>query len=1479
VFGVDTSVINPADVFRPGGFPDIAITASADPLLLLPLRLEYRIVKSAARHFVIDTSDKTTVLQSAKEGVVGNAIRARMERVKRVAEVRREQRAKRNKFRMVRQPKEDHIWFRWFPDSNFAEDGVAAPTAEEQQSLEAFLAVDGSNRWPDLSEQAVNRAWQTLAANVGLARAVHLIRTRGAPADQEWGERVGRIAALPEHVALFSLKGETLEEIGRGGNIPANTAAAAGSVSYAPTMLHPDDLQWLTDFDTAVENGMGVKITDKEMVKSAMAADWIIAVGIHKGQASGEIEALIKDQVANGSLEFLTQDAPTNNSPSATVDYRTQSADVVGDTTKATHLEAATAQQGAAILLAHALKIEPQVLQQAINSGDGAFADAQAMLWVVGPALLDEALDGKTHLTDVSETEFLDAMAAAVCARGALSPMRFGDNAYGVATITDIRELKRERDASDPKDRVETFMMEHASGLRMFYPWWASSRVPVIEPDDPRASEKLEEILKLNRVSTRLDVGETGSSSTKPIGCPYVSGGREEHKPGAYLNALRREPIHKLANPTAKEHAWPMLYRLARLTLTRNTTFQLVKPTIKERGDLKTSFLHRMKRADLDAIRGSLRVMESKSVSSLGAIKAGSIAGIDGDRLRKIRVANQTFSAALGRLADIAERPQGVAQLETLMLEVFDLFQYRLDAWATGLAYSRLQDIRLENRKHDLFAGYYGMLGRLRPAASTGRNDGYLQAPTPAHATSAAIMRAAYLRHRSDGAFAVNLRSGRATRALKLLERLRKGLGLGEALGLRAERWLRDNQGAGEILPLRLKYPLSVSGAPNNPTAQRCIDGLALLEAGTSALMPGKQQEVHTVLDDEMDALADLITAEAVHQRALGAGDAAAAWLGVLSGGSVPGKPAVLKTQRYGHGSDHRVSLLLPVGGQARSEAAPRTLGDANFAAMAAALMPRFAQAYIEVRVALVEQPETVASQRLKLADDLGMTPVDLVIGGLSEVKTRAGHLAKRRWMEGQAPYAQLGDLPISGTAGMLQRVAIWDFDSSDLEGRLGLIARAEGVRQIGQRARPLDAVDLNAAADPAAVLDELSLVDLLKEASQDLAGRADGLAIVLGQRLAALTQARQAFFSEAFALMAGATALSPQRLALHGAAVQARWGHLQDALWNVAGYGMPEALRIQSVGDMLEGLREAEERIVSLEDRLGAKRGMLTAAVAAVRGGLPTESAAGALRGLMRDLEQAIRGTLDGEAFPLAPVYTRRSTTTPLLEPHKRIATALQEWAAVRKAVRSTNELFGSLNGWKAYPVAERAVAEDDADESVKVPETEEPPVRHFGLILSSETPTTKSVLGGFVIDDWTEQRPSMQQEAAIAVNYDTPQSEAPNCLLLCVPPTNGLYAWTDERAAQMVRETIAWMKTRALDTHDHLVTPTLRPGMNRVAYAGSGAKQTRRIPTATFWFKPGDFALQDAQFAHIKEAMPAARTTVKLSSLERTGFTRIKE
>jgi hypothetical protein len=155
-----------------------------------------------------------------------------------------------------------------------------------------------------------------------------------------------------------------------------------------------------------------------------------------------------------------------------------------------------------------------------------------------------------------------------------------------------------------------------------------------------------------------------------------------------------------------------------------------------------------------------------------------------------------------------------------LLSETLDLCSHRFDAWATSFATKRLEWLRGRN-PGGVYLGAYGWVEDLAPAPrqsatppdvdppetppppelapplmASSDNQGYVHAPSLAHATTAAILRSGYLSHRDtqDGnALAINLSSERVRTALWLLDGVRQGQSLATLLGYRFERGLHEN--------------------------------------------------------------------------------------------------------------------------------------------------------------------------------------------------------------------------------------------------------------------------------------------------------------------------------------------------------------------------------------------------------------------------------------------------------------------------------------------------------------------------------------------------------------------------------------------------------------------------------------------------------------------------------------------------------------
>ena len=162
---------------------------------------------------------------------------------------------------------------------------------------------------------------------------------------------------------------------------------------------------------------------------------------------------------------------------------------------------------------------------------------------------------------------------------------------------------------------------------------------------------------------------------------------------------------------------------------------------------------------------------------------------------------------------------------------------------------------------------------------------------------------------------------------------------------------------------------------------------------------------VRDVLADDLDALSDVLVAEAVHQLSLGNSGAAQAWMQVLSGEPVPAALSFLRTRREGQATQYRVACVLEPGTQRGNN--PRVLGEPTLAALAAKLLPEWSSAKVRMRV---PRPDGGTHEiAYSVAADLGLEAVDLVLGGETEVVLRARQLLVQQAGGGRVPRCETG--------------------------------------------------------------------------------------------------------------------------------------------------------------------------------------------------------------------------------------------------------------------------------------------------------------------------------------------------------------------------------------------------------------------------------------------------------------------------------------
>ncbi len=743
------------------------------------------------------------------------------------------------------------------------------------------------------------------------------------------------------------------------------------------------------------------------------------------------------------------------------------------------------------------------------------------------------------------------------------------------------------------------------------------------------------------------------------------------------------------------------------------------------------------------------------------------------------------------------------ADLELVFKETLDLCSHRLDAWITSLATKRLTDLRDEKKSAGICIGGYGWVENIKPDPrdAKGREEasqGFIHAPSLAHATTAAVLRSGYESRRlsqipdDSNALAINLSSERVRLALHLIDGVRAGQSLGTLLGYRFERALHENQKAGFIPKFRELFPGSTelisTTDPNTETHTKLnhlvLDGLELLtsyknykkklknpsdQPDPTQNVPQKtipqelidkcQPELER-LEEALDAVADLVLAESVHQVAQGNPVRAGATLeAIVRGEAPPPELESIRTPRTGINHTHRISVVL---GATPAVApwgitTPRAQAEPVLNAWVAQLLGPGA----EKAACTVRYSDSTGEHTLSVTiKDLGLAPLDLVYLLDGELGGRQSEIEQR------ILYHLLKDKP-SVTAISL------DFTSSagGIPPSLPeLLEVARAIRRVIIGARVMEPRDLD--------LPEHVVVDTPLDADPALIARAN--------------VAREQF-SQAAEVLRNRLPDKPEDPLDDPSAVR-------EALMGLASYGLLGAIPVISLNQIanpdtaLQTLRD-HARAVLEEATLRQKR-MDTVP-------MPIHTTSQAV---------ALLRVIFGEDLTVLPAFTppqshgsdlnqtfAKSTTWQGGNPLESI-TWFQRIARVRDGAARLDAAMlyaEALNGpMLSFQVGQLPVREGERWLALENP----PQGNRLSLVcLTTVTDFTKP-LAGLLIDEWVETVPNKDEVTGLTFHYDAPQPRAPQALLLAVAP-EGVKTWDSTILENTLCETLELAKLRAVD------------------------------------------------------------------------------
>ncbi|MEJ2155538.1 MAG: hypothetical protein P8X96_09400 [Desulfobacteraceae bacterium] len=701
--------------------------------------------------------------------------------------------------------------------------------------------------------------------------------------------------------------------------------------------------------------------------------------------------------------------------------------------------------------------------------------------------------------------------------------------------------------------------------------------------------------------------------------------------------------------------------------------------------------------------------------------------------------------------------------------------------------------------------------------------EGFIHTPSLTHANTAAILRSGYATYNQSNAqpsatdpFAVNLSSARVRRALYYLDGIRSGQELGALLGYQFERAVHGyadkqpadtgfvSRAAGYLLVLRKHFPMQTvtpeGGAGGNENVFNVVDGLSMLKKFQNHQGPGRWSDgiltdcppEHLAyldaelrqLEESVDALSDLLMAESVFQMAKGRPERSAAAFRVLNEGGMMETPEVIGTPRRGFTYTQRVGITLDAGnadpvawGTAIN---PRALLNPHLNQWLSRQLPEPAKIFAMITIA--------GQERLKRPiHNAKIQPVDLLdLTARKDFEMPDSEFCVRIREQVRSEKSLAPDVPIS--IDFRDRQELGDQEVTIFD----LLPLLRALSDVVQSSRPMLPRDL---ALPSQSSRPIGSGDL------DLAPSRDRL----GQFLAEAGE-----FSIAALLgrlrSAAATLKAPPESGRTDP--QPQFDAVFDLLMEISAFGTAEAVPRfgrAATPENLTALRLQADRVADLvQNKIEAARRLMEAPSDDLS---PEE-----LLAHLTDIGKALMG----RSFRIFPAF--KPFDTPDLEKalnrddllHGMGEFAVEEWlqgvSLVRPPIKSYSrigmlrEAFQAVDQQKRLRIIQLAhgpspwIAGNLPGEELVNGDT-------LSLALEMDTPiTVDSLQVGLVADEWKEFIPEPDTTTGVAFNYNQPDTEAPQTLMLAVTPEEtGQWHWDDLVAA--VCETMDLAKKRAVD------------------------------------------------------------------------------
>ena len=786
-------------------------------------------------------------------------------------------------------------------------------------------------------------------------------------------------------------------------------------------------------------------------------------------------------------------------------------------------------------------------------------------------------------------------------------------------------------------------------------------------------------------------------------------------------------------------------------------------------------------------------------------------------------------------------------ELEELITATFDLFNYRLDAWLTGLLGQRLSQRTRYQGSHKIALGAYGWVFNLKEDKAEAPSEEFIVAPSVSHALTASVLRSSFARaaegRTKDYSLGVNLSSSRVRQALRIIQGIRNGLSLGAILGSDLERMLHDDVNAPGgmsmdffIYYLRTAYPLNnttqVFGKGTRDSSLDVLNGVALLEdlrkraenvpgAATMSLTqlykrlkdsffnnwlvalfhmnqfeglfnPGECEKtcLHLIeliqrMEDSYDALADVVTSESVYKLTQGNRVAVEALMNSMNTGRNFPEPEVTEIPLESAHIENRVFAAL-------NPKPDEAFGTSVFS-LAEPALDHWMGRMLGVSGILFNFVDIDAAVTIPVGvEGLCLTPSELVyLSG--DWESFRNFLKLRFWALGLAPKSK---------PGIYLEEAAMAIDS---------------MREILSRARPLKQEDLIANAVPpkeeAVCVDELQarFKQVLRQLGT-LAGQLDECCADVNVHFK--NQFRSSLPESIFRKVL-LRLLDCYRIGFNSALSGIDLSLFIDAdRENEMRYGHP--VEYAEILSRQEGLADILlNHKAMIEERAKEAQEILREAEA--QGESMAEAVPKAIKKLLISnfiviphFEIQDNETLDVAALKAQtadPKYFNNVSRTALEDNLVSLADVRTPLAALHQV-----RMYGK---WNFLPAAREIGAlqmEPRADEADRawmgVAVKDENSVRDanvYTVLGPSELVVEQNgrcrEVAGLMIDYWVERIPYRRQTAALAFSYDQPDAEPPQAILVGVATLGSKHRWSQKRMLRTIHSAMYQVKSRAVE------------------------------------------------------------------------------